>query len=35
MKLVINRFEDLSQEEQENLQDFVSGITQNWVIKNE
>ena len=32
MKLIINDFEKLSTEEQEDLQDLVSGITSNWEL---
>jgi len=33
MKLVINDFEKLSTEEQEDLQDLISGVTTNWEIE--
>ena len=32
MKLIINDFEKLSKEEQEDIQDLVSGITSNWEL---
>lgn len=32
MKLIINDFEKLSTEDQECLQDLVSGITSNWEL---
>jgi len=32
-KLIINSFNELTIEEQKDIQDFVAGITTNWIIE--